>query len=461
MLPNVKRASHRPHASTAEHKPQTAVNMGDAAIDQPLEAWLTAIKLQAYTAKMAAEGYDEIKFLLDAEPDDIDELIADIGMKKPHARSFRKELAILAGMQGSVAAPAAAAPPPPADATAALRQQLSALKPSELLLRARTWGLAEEVLSEAADAADPKAALVDLIFAVETAPDEPEAEDAAIGLAVVPAPSGAAPEVRRRQQVAAQPVAAGMFAQLPAFVMAITLALHGTTDLWRPPADGVSVAMSNAVQAVVQALIPPGGVAGFWPTVVLTYATGRRRGSADAEGAGPGMYFAAAMVAALAQAGFPCFSGLCIPGGVDWKTFLPRLQLKRIKRAKAKVLVVLQSAPLYDSAPCLLEIFTALENGVTIIPVRLELGLPAEEQQWVAHRDSLELSDNMMREKVQAGLNKLNSVPARGTLLDQVRATEHARETNTHTRPQRGTRTHTHAEPRKTCRASGCSVSYK
>eukprot|EP01050_Picozoa_sp_SAG11_P025624 SAG11_NODE_5847_length_1449_cov_1.533333_1_plen_197_part_10 len=58
-----------------------------------------------------------------------------------------------------------------ADEILALRRQLCALKPSELLLRARRWGLAKEVLSEAADADDPKAALVDLIVAVESAPE--------------------------------------------------------------------------------------------------------------------------------------------------------------------------------------------------------------------------------------------------------------------------------------------------
>ena len=100
---------------------------------------------------------------------------------------------------------------------------------------------------------------------------------------------------------------------------------------------------------------------------------------------------------ALAEAGFPCFSGLCIPGGVDWKTFLPRLQLKRIKRARAKALIVLQTKALFLSVPCLVEIFTAIENGVSIIPVRMELDLPAEDEQWPEHRDSLVIEDNMVR----------------------------------------------------------------
>jgi len=147
-------------------------------------------------------------------------------------------------------------------------------------------------------------------------------------------------------------------------------ATHGTTYLWLPPMK-ITTPMSNAVQSIVQSLIPEGNFQNFWATVVLSYATGNRSGF-DATGTGPGMYFAAAMVVALAKAGMPCFSGLCIPAGVDWKQFLMRLQVKHVKRAAAQVLVVLQ--------------------------------------------------DNMMRVAVLKGLNKLNSIPARGTLLEQLLA---------------------------------------
>jgi hypothetical protein len=197
------------------------------------------------------------------------------------------------------------------------------------------------------------------------------------------------------------------------------VAEHGTTDLFLPPQQ-ITITMSNQTQSIVQALIPRGGVDAFWPTVVLSYATSCRGPGIDAEGAGPGMYFAAAMVVALAAAGFPCFSGLCIPGGVDWKTFLPRLQLKRLKRAKAKVLIVLLSKALYKSVPCLEEIHTALENGVAIFPVRIELDLPGEQGQWAKLQNSENIEDNMKVATVQAGLNKLNFVPARGTLLEQL-----------------------------------------
>ena len=88
--------------------------------------------------------------------------------------------------------------------------------------------------------------------------------------------------------------------------------------------------------------------------------------------------------------------------------------------ARAKVLLVLQTKALYASIPCLKEIHTALQNGVRIIPVRLELGLPRAAEQWPQLAGSTNIEDIMMKTEVQEGLNKLNSVPARGTLLEQL-----------------------------------------
>ena len=78
--------------------------------------------------------------------------------------------------------------------------------------------------------------------------------------------------------------------------------------------------------------------------------------------------------------------------------------------ARAKVLLVLQTKALYASIPCLKEIHTALQNGVRIIPVRLELGLPRAAEQWPQLAGSTNIEDIMMKTEVQEGLNKLNSV---------------------------------------------------
>lgn len=61
-----------------------------------LEAWLASVKLGDYAAAIAAEGYEELRFLCDADDEDLDELAKDVGMKKPHSKTFRKQLALLA-----------------------------------------------------------------------------------------------------------------------------------------------------------------------------------------------------------------------------------------------------------------------------------------------------------------------------------------------------------------------------
>ena len=52
--------------------------------------------------------------------------------------------------------------------------------------------------------------------------------------------------------------------------------------------------LSPQVQSRVQDLVPNGDIEQFWTTTVVSYATGNRPG--DARGAGPGMYYATAMV---------------------------------------------------------------------------------------------------------------------------------------------------------------------
>ena len=84
------------------------------------------------------------------------------------------------------------------------------------------------------------------------------------------------------------------------------------------------------------------------------------------------------------------------------------------------VLIVLQTKALYKSVPCLLEIHTALENGILIIPVRMEDDLPGPKDQWVKSQDSEDVADNMMAARVIGEFGKKNSLPARGTLLDQL-----------------------------------------
>ena len=88
----------------------------------------------------------------------------------------------------------------------------------------------------------------------------------------------------------------------------------------RAPAS-IGVEASNVVQRSVQDMVP-GEIDKFFPEIVVSYATGRRDG--DAPGTGPGMYYTAALIHCLFGAGFPCFSGLQIPSGENWRIFMLR-----------------------------------------------------------------------------------------------------------------------------------------
>ena len=176
-------------------------------------------------------------------------------------------------------------------------------------------------------------------------------------------------------------------------------------ELWAPP-HPITMQMANLVQSLVQDLVPGGDIQSFWPTTVISYATGSRPG--DAKGAGPGMYFATAMVRALAAAGFSCFSGLAIPGGVNWRIFMLRLDLEDCPKAVAKVLL---TQAFFQSTPCLKEVYAAIKNGVTIIPVRLEEELPPKREQWLELSASANADDMLTVAEVKKEMAKLNCIP--------------------------------------------------
>ena len=55
-----------------------------------LDTWLAELKLDKYREALVKEGYEELVFLCDADEGDIDELATEVGMKKPHAKTFKK-----------------------------------------------------------------------------------------------------------------------------------------------------------------------------------------------------------------------------------------------------------------------------------------------------------------------------------------------------------------------------------
>ena len=129
--------------------------------------------------------------------------------------------------------------------------------------------------------------------------------------------------------------------------------------------------MTNHVKGIVRSRLPPGvPFEDVYPKVVISYASGRR--PQDCEGAGPGMFYAADFLEFLHERRVPAFSGLHVPAGKDWRCFMLRLEGKK---AQAKVLVVLLTAALYQSKPCLEEINAAVENHIPLLP-SASLALP-------------------------------------------------------------------------------------
>jgi hypothetical protein len=185
--------------------------------------------------------------------------------------------------------------------------------------------------------------------------------------------------------------------------------------------DAITLEQLEDTKRGVCALLPFGTKYEDWyPPLVVTYASGRRtnrKGVADdCEGSGPGVMYAKGLMEFLHERGLQCFSGLQVPAGVDWETFMLRLTGENGKREKPKVLIIILTAGLFQSKPCLKEISTAIENKIALLPVRFEDKLPAKEEQWT----NLDDPDwEMMKFHVQAKLNKLNNIPNPGTVLNR------------------------------------------
>ena len=183
--------------------------------------------------------------------------------------------------------------------------------------------------------------------------------------------------------------------------------------------------MAQQVTQRIRSQLPTGTAFDeYYPKVVVSHATGRRRdpsvarsawtakvGWSDCAGAGPGMFYAAGFLEVLHQCGLQCFSGLHVPAGVDWEVFMLRL---KGRHAKAKVLIVLKTKSFYESAPCLKELSCAIDKKIPVIPIVLEENLPGPKQQWSKLTDQ---DSEVMIAKVQEHLGKINDIPSPGTLL--------------------------------------------
>eukprot|EP00618_Florenciella_parvula_P018932 CAMPEP_0119475376 /NCGR_PEP_ID=MMETSP1344-20130328/6287_1 /TAXON_ID=236787 /ORGANISM="Florenciella parvula, Strain CCMP2471" /LENGTH=223 /DNA_ID=CAMNT_0007508883 /DNA_START=196 /DNA_END=863 /DNA_ORIENTATION=+ len=182
-----------------------------------------------------------------------------------------------------------------------------------------------------------------------------------------------------------------------------------------PSAPALTLEDGEVARAAMQALVK-GELNAYYPEVLISYATGRREG--DAPGCGPGMLYCKKICELLEAKNIDTFSGLHVPAGTDWKVFLLKLNSRF---ANCKVLIVVVSPALYESIPCLNEIFDALtsKKGVKIIPVLFENPLPRSDDQWTkVQADDLKAVEMLTR--VQKDFGSLNCIPSPpGTVLEQ------------------------------------------
>ena len=148
----------------------------------------------------------------------------------------------------------------------------------------------------------------------------------------------------------------------------------------------------------------------YYQEVIISYATGERKRT-DGKGAGPGLVCAAEFIRALRAEGIDSFSGLHIPPGEDWETFMLRLSGRK---SKAKVILALLTKAFYTSPACLDEMNEACKK-VRILPIRLEQ-VPEEEAQWENLYTGDDAKDDELELKIKKAQKELerNSIPAPG-----------------------------------------------
>jgi hypothetical protein len=262
---------------------------------------------------------------------------------------------------------------------------------------------AEKVAAERAKAAADKAA-ADKAAAAQDAATEPQDSLRAM-LGRLAAAQGAASE--QQDSLRAMLERLGLRAPAPE---PVPPGDWKTRKLFEVPGT-ITEQMTQGVKDQVLSQLPEGvPFDDFYPEAVISYASGKR--PQDCAGAGPGMYYAADLVKILNGRGVQCFSGLHVPPGKDWKTFMLRLEGHR---ARAKVLIVVLTKALFESKPCLDEIHTAVKKGVTLLPIYFEEALPSKPNQWTKFIKDADVE--LMALDVQEQLGKINGIPHPGTVF--------------------------------------------
>ena len=55
-----------------------------------VSAWLARHGIQRYAAALCAKGYDQLVFFQDMEAAEVEDLIKELGMLKPHANALKR-----------------------------------------------------------------------------------------------------------------------------------------------------------------------------------------------------------------------------------------------------------------------------------------------------------------------------------------------------------------------------------
>ena len=126
----------------------------EASPGTPMDEWLEELELEMYADALRGAGYSTLRFLRAA---DLQEIAADVPMKRPHARAFAEAWAELSDT------PKVLSTETPTERDG--RRELETLPKSELMRMAHDEGLDDELIEGAVDSGRPlEEALVDLII---------------------------------------------------------------------------------------------------------------------------------------------------------------------------------------------------------------------------------------------------------------------------------------------------------
>ena len=198
-----------------------------------------------------------------------------------------------------------------------------------------------------------------------------------------------------------------------------------TKQMQRQVQDGVKREEGQRVRNYLQSLVR-GPIGEFMPKVMISYATGMRKGL-DGEGCGLGMQYCHLVARYLDRAGISCFTGLHVAGGYNWRMYFEKLK-------QADVMLAIMSPGFFKSGPCFEEQVEARRHGLKVIPLIFELnedGSPPGSDgaaAWVSKYEARQSEASTVHHDTLAAFRiidshsdkyKLNSEPAPpGTMLD-------------------------------------------